>query len=98
MGSEDMNVTAARPGRSPIASRCREERIKIVFDPPERFRLIKAVAKGVIVMIAAIAASLLLTMLWGPFIETPFRFSLMAVQGMVLGAIAYNIGFLWITK
>lgn len=74
--------------------------VTIIVEPPDRYALPKAIAKVAIVTVGVIAVCVLLTVFWVNIVEVPKPWStvLLATQGMLLGAAAYTIGFLWVTK
>lgn len=74
--------------------------VTIIVEPPDRHALLKAIAKGAIVAIGVIAVCALLAWFWVDIVGVPKPWSivLLTTQGMILGAAAYTIGLLWITK
>jgi hypothetical protein len=74
--------------------------VTIIVEPPDRYAMLKAIAKSAIVAIGVITLCALLAWFWVDIVGVPKPWSivLLTTQGMILGAAAYTVGFLWITK
>lgn len=75
-------------------------RVSLVIEPESKNWLLIAWAKAVTVSVGTLAITILLAMLWQNVMppDVAWRYVPNVVGGVLLGGIAYNIGYLWITK